>query len=158
MNEFLFPSGWTQFLVGGLIIGLGVSAMFVLTGRVVGLSSFFSSSWSWVSRLPYFQDETLRASRVWRACVAAGLVLGTALWWWLCGPDTALSTNVSALRLLLGGVLVGFGARLSNGCTSGHGICGLSALSSSALLAVLVFMGAAMVTANAVVFFTGVAP
>jgi len=158
MNEFLFPSGWTQFLVGGLMIGVGVSIMFVLTGRLVGLSSFFSSSLSWLSRLSYFQSESLTASRNWRVWVAAGLVLGSALWWWLWGPDTALSTNVSSLQLLLGGVLVGFGTRLSNGCTSGHGICGLSALSFSSFVAVLVFMGVAIVTAHAVVFFTGVAP
>jgi uncharacterized membrane protein YedE/YeeE len=54
--------------------------------------------------------------------------------------------------------LVGFGARMSNGCTSGHGICGLSSLSGPAALAVLTFMGVAMLTANTLVWLTGVRP
>jgi uncharacterized membrane protein YedE/YeeE len=71
------------------------------------------------------------------------------------GPDTAASTQVTPLRLGLGGVLVGFGARLSNGCTSGHGICGLSSLSRPSLVAVLVFMAVAIVTANVMAYASG---
>ena len=147
MNE-LFPTGWAHYLNGGLLIGVGVSLMFVLLGRVVGMSSVFSSSWSFVTQRAFFQQASLVNSRVWRLVCALGLVAGAALWWWLMGPDTAASTQVTPLHLGLGGVLVGFGARLSNGCTSGHGICGLGSLQLPSLGAVLTFMATAFMTAN----------
>ena len=146
MQDF-FPLGWTHYLAGGVLIGLGVSLMFLFQGRVVGMSSVFSSTWSWVSRRAHFQQSALVNTRTWRLLCALGLVLGAALWWIWFGPAEGLHTQVSAWRLLLGGVLVGFGARLSNGCTSGHGICGLSSLSLPSLVAVLVFMGVAIATA-----------
>jgi uncharacterized membrane protein YedE/YeeE len=86
------------------------------------------------------------------------LILGVLAWQLWQGTGTALTTAVSPERLLIGGLFVGFGARMSNGCTSGHGICGLSSLSGPSALAVLVFMGVAMLTANALVWFTGVRP
>lgn len=146
MQDF-FPLGWVHYLAGGLIIGLGVSLMFVFQGRVVGMSSVFSSTWSWLSRRAYFQQDAYVSTRTWRLLCALGLVLGAALWWVWLGPAEGLHTDVSPWRLLLGGVLVGYGSRLSNGCTSGHGICGLSSLSLPSLVAVLVFMGVAVATA-----------
>lgn len=151
MTDF-FPTGWAHYLNGGLLIGAGVSLMFVLLGRVVGMSTVFSSTWSYFTRRAFFQDATLINSRVWRLVCAMGLVAGAAIWWWIQGPDFAATTEISPLRLAFGGVLVGFGARLSNGCTSGHGICGLSSLSRPSLVAVLVFMGVAIVTANAMAY------
>ncbi len=158
MITFLFPSGWEHFLVGGLLIGAGVSLMFICFGRVVGMSSFFSSTLSWASRLPYFQQPSLLGSRGWRLWCAAGLILGVLGWQFSLGSGSALSTGLSPERLLIGGLFVGFGARLSNGCTSGHGICGLSSLSGPSALAVLIFMGVAMVTANLIALLTGVRP
>ena len=158
MLELLFPSGWEPFLVGGLLIGVGVSLMFVCFGRVVGMSSVFSSTWSWASGLSHFQQPGLRATRVWRLWCALGLMLGVLVWQVLHGSGAALTTDISPERLLIGGVLVGFGARMSNGCTSGHGICGMSSLSGPSTLAVLIFMGVAMLTANALVWWTGVRP
>jgi uncharacterized membrane protein YedE/YeeE len=146
MQDF-FPIGWEHYLFGGVLIGLGVSLMFVFQGRIVGMSSVFSSTWSWLSRRPYFQQDAFVSTRTWRLLCALGLMLGAALWWVWLGPTEGLHTQVSTWRLLLGGVLVGFGARLSNGCTSGHGICGLSSLSLPSLVAVLVFMGVAIATA-----------
>ena len=158
MIDLLFPTGWQPFLAGGLLIGCGVGLMFLGLGRVVGMSSVFSSTWSWLSRLPHFQQPALRHSRHWRLWCALGLVLGAALWWVWLGPAEPMHTEVSAWRLLLGGVLVGFGARLSNGCTSGHGICGLSSLSGPSLVAVLVFMGVAMATALSMSLWLGGTP
>jgi uncharacterized membrane protein YedE/YeeE len=86
------------------------------------------------------------------------LVIGVMAWQFTQGTGAALSTDISAERLLIGGLFVGFGARLSNGCTSGHGICGLSSLSGPSALAVLVFMAVAMLMANAMVWLTGVRP
>ncbi|MBI5257805.1 MAG: YeeE/YedE family protein [Burkholderiales bacterium] len=146
----VFPLGWAHYLAGGLCIGLGVAGLFVFTGRIGGMSTVFSSSWSWLSQRPYFQQPRLLQSRGWRAVFALGLVLGAGLWWWLMGPAEGMRTGLPPWQLLLGGLLVGYGARLSGGCTSGHGICGLGSLQLPSLLAVLVFMGTAIVTANLV--------
>ena len=155
MLASLFPQGWGHYLAGGLLIGVGVSLLFVLTGWLGGMSTVFSSSWSYVSRRPFFQQERFVASRAWRLVFALGLVLGALLWWCLLGPATALQTQVAPWQLLLGGLLVGFGSRLSNGCTSGHGICGLSSLQLPALAAVLTFMATGFATAHAVLWLGG---
>lgn len=149
----LFPLGWAHYLVGGLFIGAGVALLFVATGLVGGMSTFFSSTWSLVSRWPYFQQARFVQSRSWRLVYALGLVLGAALWWVWRGPTGPLGTAVPWWQLLIGGVLVGYGARLSNGCTSGHGICGLSSLRLPSLLAVLTFMASGIVTASLVAVF-----
>lgn len=146
----LFPLGWSHYLLGGLSIGAGVALLFILTGLVGGMSSVFSSTWSYVVRRPFFQQERFTTSRQWRLVYAAGLVLGAALWWWLLGDAEPLQTEVPPWMLLLGGVLVGYGARLGNGCTSGHGICGLGSMQWPSLAAVLTFMATAIGTAHVV--------
>lgn len=154
MLESLFPAGMAHYLLGGLLIGLGVSWIFVSTGLVAGMSSVFSSSWSYVSRLPHFSEPRLLGSRVWRLVLAAGLIGGAALALWL--TDSApVVTQVPGWQLALGGVVAGFGARLSGGCTSGHGICGMASLQLPSLLAVLVFMTTAFVAANVVRWLGG---
>ncbi|HET8883813.1 MAG TPA: YeeE/YedE thiosulfate transporter family protein, partial [Solimonas sp.] len=83
--------------------------------------------------------------RSWRLAFIVGLPLGAALFALLRGGLTVhLQTGLAGM--LIGGLLVGFGTRLGNGCTSGHGVCGLARLSSRSLVAVLVFMGVAMLT------------
>lgn len=146
----LFPMGWLHYLTGGLLIGFGVVLMFALTGQVAGMSSVFSSTWSYVLQRPYFQQARYTLSRGWRLAYAVGLVLGAAVWWVTLGGQDRLSTEVPAGLLLVGGFLVGYGARLANGCTSGHGICGLGSLQWPSLLAVLTFMATAFVTAQLV--------
>lgn len=143
----LFPLGWSHYLLGGLSIGAGVALLFILTGLVGGMSSVFSSTWSYVVRRPFFQQERFTSSRQWRLIYAAGLLLGAGIWWWLLGDGEPLRTEVPPWMLLLGGVLVGYGARLGNGCTSGHGICGLGSMQWPSLAAVLTFMATAIVTA-----------
>lgn len=146
----LFPLGWSHYLLGGLSIGAGVALLFILTGLVGGMSSVFSSTWSYVVRRPFFQQERFTTSRQWRLVYATGLVLGAAIWWWLLGDAEPLQTEVPPWMLLLGGVLVGYGARLGNGCTSGHGICGLGSMQWPSLAAVLTFMATAIATAHVV--------
>jgi uncharacterized membrane protein YedE/YeeE len=149
----LFPFGWQHYLLGGLIIGSGVSLLFVFTGLVGGMSTVFSSSWSFVLRTPFFHQVRFTSSRSWRLVYATGLVLGALVWWLLLGDGAPLRTEVPAGLLLLGGFFVGYGARLGNGCTSGHGICGLGSLQLPSLLAVLTFMGTAFLTANLVAWW-----
>ncbi len=151
----LFPLGWEHYLLGGLLIGAGVSALFVLTGWVGGMSTVFSSTWSYVSQKPFFQQSRFVDTRLWRLVFALGLILGAALWWVWLGPTDALHTTLPLWQLGVGGVLVGFGARLGNGCTPGHGICGLSSLQMPSLVAVLTFMATGFITANVVLFLGG---
>ncbi|AOW13957.1 hypothetical protein LPB72_00765 [Hydrogenophaga crassostreae] len=150
LSQTLFPFGWQHYLAGGLMIGAGVSLLFVLTGLVGGMSSVFSSTWSFFSRQPYFQQARFLDTRQWRLVYALGLVLGAAAWWLIFSDGTPGNTQVPVWALLVGGFLVGYGARLGNGCTSGHGICGLGSLQWPSLLAVLTFMATAFLTANLV--------
>ncbi len=151
----LFPHGWLHYLIGGLLIGGGVSLVYVLTGRVVGMSSVFTTTWSFVSKHATFLQPKHLQSRAWRLQVAWGLILGATLWWWWLGPSAALTTTVTPWQLLLGGFLAGYGTRLSDGCTSGHGICGLASLQWPSLAAVLTFLTTGMLTAQLVVFVGG---
>lgn len=146
----LFPLGWQHYLLGGVAIGAGVALLFVLTGLVGGMSSVFSSTWSYVSRAPYFQQARYTDSRGWRLVYAAGLIVGALVWWLAFSDGTPQSTGVPVWALLVGGFLVGYGARLGNGCTSGHGICGLGSMQWPSLLAVLTFMATAFITAHLV--------
>jgi len=152
--ETLFPLGIAPYLIGGLIIGLAVSFLYVTTGLVGGVSTVFSSTWSYVSNWRYFQQERFVETRNWRLVYAAGLIIGAALWLFSVGEP--FQTTVSWWQLSLGGFIAGFGARLSNGCTSGHGICGLASLQLPSLLAVLIFLSAAMVSAAVVKMAGGV--
>ena len=144
----LFPLGWGHYLAGGLLIGAGVALLFVCTGLVGGMSTVFSSTWSFVVQRPFFQQARFTESRAWRLVYAAGLILGAFLWWHFFSDRTPGSTRIPAWQLLLGGLLVGYGARLGNGCTSGHGICGLGSLQLPSLGAVLTFMATAFLVAN----------
>jgi uncharacterized membrane protein YedE/YeeE len=146
--DTLFPFGWQHYLLGGLTIGAGVALLYLFNGWVGGMSSVFSSTWSFVSRRAFFQQVRLVDSRQWRLVYAAGVVLGALVWRFALNDGQAQSTSVPVWQLLLGGFLVGYGARLGNGCTSGHGICGLGALQLPSLGAVLTFMATAFLTAN----------
>ncbi len=148
LYAILFPLGPWHYLLGGLLIGLGTALLFLCTGRIGGMSSVFSSSWSWLVKRPYFQAARYVQSRGWRLVYAAGLLVGGLLWWLGYADGAAQHTQVPAWQLALGGFFVGYGARLGNGCTSGHGICGLAALQLPSLAAVLTFMATAFVTAQ----------
>ena len=129
----LFPLGWQHYLLGGLLIGAGTALLFVMTGRIGGMSTVFSSIWSFVVQRPFFQQARFVDSRGWRLGLAGGQPQATAVPVW---------------QLVVGGFLVGYGARLGNGCTSGHGICGMGSLQRPSLMAVLTFMATAFLTAN----------
>jgi len=150
MNLFIsfFPMGWQHYLLGGTLIGAGVALLFVTTGMVGGISSVFSSTWSYVLQRPFFQQPRFTDSRAWRLVYSLGLILGAFIWWRAVDGGTLQTVNVPVWQLVVGGFLVGYGARLGNGCTSGHGICGLGSLQWPSLLSVLTFMASAFVVAN----------
>jgi hypothetical protein len=147
--DALFPNGITPYLVGGLIMGAGIALLYVTTGLVGGMSTALSAVWSFVSGAAHFAQARYTGSRAWRLVLAAGLVLGAASWTLASGQAVPVTT-VPVAQLLVGGFIAGFGARLANGCTSGHGICGLASLQASSLAAVCVFIATAMATAQLV--------
>lgn len=146
MSEF-FPLGFSHYLAGGLVIGFAVSLLFITTGLVGGMSGVFTTSWSYLSSFSFFQKESHLASREWRLIYAIGLMFGAFIWLMLSKEGLPI-TEVPTWRLIVGGFIAGFGARLGNGCTSGHGICGMASLSGYSLLSVLVFLTTAIITAN----------
>ena len=140
----LFPHGVDHYLTGGLLIGGGIALLYIATGRPGGISTSFSAFWTWFVRTPFFQQAALLETRQWRLVYALGLVLGGALYVSLGLPLTP--SELPAWKLALGGLLIGFGARLGGGCTSGHGICGMASLSPGSILMVGIFLGTAMLT------------
>ena len=126
-------------LAGGLLIGLA-SALFVLgNGRVAGIAGIVASPLRALTG-----GRSLAPERT-RLLFLLGLV--AAPWaWQLYAPLPAGPVDVGTLALLAAGLLVGIGVRMGNGCTSGHGVCGLSRLSLRSLANVLAFMGAGFAT------------
>jgi uncharacterized membrane protein YedE/YeeE len=153
----MFPLGVTSYVLGGIVIGLAVSFVYILTGLHATQSSLFSSTLSYFSKVPFFNRKTYLESREWRLYFAAGVILGALLYTVTVSPDGFWTTSVQWWRLLLGGFLVGFGTRLSSGCTSGHGISGIASLSTTSLYAVITFIVVGVITAN-LMLILGVVP
>lgn len=154
--QALFPNGIVHYALGGILIGLGVTFIYALTGLTPGASSVLESSWSYVSKRPALSEGALRASRSWRLVFTAGIFSGAILYTVLTGGGV-WTTDVQLWRLAIGGFLVGLGTRLGKGCTSGHGICGVGSLSETSILNVIVFLLVAIGTAGIVVSL-GVSP
>lgn len=115
--------------VGGALIGLSASAMLLLEGRISGISGIIGGLFA-----PRPGDIG------WRVAFVAGLMLaGLGAAWW--APEAlAIEVSRSPALLVVAGLLVGVGTRIGNGCTSGHGVCGLSRMSPRSLVSVLTFM------------------
>ena len=143
----LFPNGWAHYLAGGLLVGAGTAIVFLTTGIRAGASGFFSTTLGYLSNRQCFQTEALVRERSWRTVFSVGLLLGAALYTAIA-VGSPFVTEVPWWRLAAGGLLVGFGTRLCRGCTSGHGICGLSVGARSSLLAVATFMAVAIGAAH----------
>lgn len=156
MLEALFPNGVVSYAVGGVLIGLGVSVVYLGTGYIVGASTFLETTLSYVSSLPRFQSPRFLESRDWRVVFTLGIVVGAALYAFTIG-DGVWTTQVQPWRLAVGGVLVGIGTRLGKGCTSGHGVCGVGSLSRTSFANVTTFVVLAIGVAH-VVQALGVTP
>ena len=124
---------WTS-LAGGILLGLA-SAMFILiNGRILGISGIIGGLLR-----PTSGDVS------WRLAFVLGMLVAPLLYLLLAKP-AAVRIDASWATLVIAGLLVGVGTRFGSGCTSGHGICGLSRLSPRSLVATLAFMGAGFVT------------
>ncbi|MDP3882238.1 MAG: YeeE/YedE family protein [Nanoarchaeota archaeon] len=146
-SQGLFPDGVLHYIIGGLIIGIGVSLIYKYTGIKSGASSFFTTTWSYFSKHEYFHDLEFKDSRVWRFVFSMGLVLGALIFTLGFNGARTFTTEVSWIRLVIGGLLVGIGTRLSRGCTSGHGICGVSSFSKASIISTMIFIAVGIITA-----------
>ncbi len=121
-------------LAGGLLIGLSVVLLLLTLGRIAGISGIAAGA------------MTQRGiERYWRLAFLIGVVLSAVLYIGFTG-GMQVQTQMSSAWLIVAGLLVGFGTRLGSGCTSGHGVAGLSRLSPRSIVATLTFMGAAVLT------------
>jgi uncharacterized membrane protein YedE/YeeE len=126
--------------VGGVLIALGLAVMLIGTGRIAGLSGIVAGLIS-----PYTGSE-----RTWRfGFIAGALAVGTMFR--LAEPSTYDAVAPHGYVLVIGsGVLVGIGTRLANGCTSGHGLCGMARLSKRSIIATVAFFFIAVAVATLV--------
>ena len=126
---------WIMGLLGGLLIGLGGAVFLLVNGRIMGASGLIGG----------LVDGSGKSNALERLSFLLGVATLPVLLWPLIGPiDTHITPNLAVLAAA--GLLVGVGPRLANGCTSGHGVCGMSRLSRRGIVATLVYILAGGVT------------
>ncbi|WP_182119539.1 YeeE/YedE family protein [Acidovorax sp. FHTAMBA] len=130
---------WTHFtpwaaLAGGVLLGLASALFVLLNGRILGISGI-------VGGLLRPRDGDIG----WRVACVLGMLVAPGLYWLVIGP-TQPRIDATWAMVVIAGLLVGVGTRYGSGCTSGHGVCGLSRMSPRSLVATLAFMGAGFVT------------
>ena len=118
-------------LLGGMILGIAAALYVLLHGRILGISGIISGL------LHPKQDD-----RAWRITLVLGLLTAPVLAALFFEIRPIVEVDADWIAIIIAGLLVGFGSRYGSGCTSGHGICGLSRLSPRSLVATLSFMGA----------------
>jgi uncharacterized membrane protein YedE/YeeE len=129
------PETWLISLAGGVLIGLASGGLYLLAGEIAGITGILRRAFA-------------GPQRGWRLAFLGGMVVAAICW--LLTADIAAATaglqGQSLPLLVAAGLLVGIGTDLGNGCTSGHGVCGLSRVSPRSLVSVLVFMALAVLT------------
>lgn len=131
-------------LCGGALIGLSASLLLLFSGRIAGVSGIVAG--------------LLRPSRgeaVWRVLFVVGMILGGLVMSRVHPSAFTSTTERSSIALAAAGILVGFGTRLGNGCTSGHGVCGISRLSVRSIAATVTFIVVGVATVTLVRVMTG---
>ena len=121
-------------LTGGLLIGLSIILFFILNGRMIGVSGIASN---------FLISKKNRSENLF---FLIGLILGPSIYTFFLGQEIQITISNSLFLLIGGGILVGFGTRLSSGCTSGHGISGISRFSLRSILATMTFMMVGILT------------
>lgn len=124
---------WTA-LAGGLLIGLAAALFLFINGRIAGISGILGG----LLRAP-------AGDRRWRVAFLLGLMAAPFAWRLFAGMPEAV-IEASTLELIAAGLLVGYGTQMGSGCTSGHGVCGVSRASPRSVTATLLFMAAGFVT------------
>ena len=121
--------------IGGALIGVSAVLLMAFHGRIAGISGLFSGT-----------VFAAKGDRSWRVFFVLGLVAAPLVYWLAAAEKPAFDMQAGWPLIIAGGLLVGFGTRLGSGCTSGHGVCGLSRLSLRSLIAVATFMASAIAT------------
>ena len=137
-------SSFIQPLLGGILIGVSASTLLLLKGRILGVSGIIGGV-----AIPKTGDTAWRVAAL-LGMGAAGLTLYV-----LMPEQVTVVTNGPQWRYVAAGLLVGFGTQFGSGCTSGHGVCGISRLSPRSLVATLTFMIAGMITVACFRYFGG---
>lgn len=119
---------------GGLLIGVAVAILLFFNGRIAGISGILGGLFN-------FRKHDV----AWRLAFLAGLTL-SATFWQMFAPLPVMQVDASLSTILVAGILVGVGTSYASGCTSGHGVCGLSRISPRSLVATLIFMATGMAT------------
>ena len=122
-------------IIGGAMIGFAAAIMLIINGKIAGISGIIGSL-----------SKPVKGDRGWRIAFIAGLVAGPLVVQVLTGQLAAITIENDVPSLITGGLLVGFGTRLGSGCTSGHGVCGISRWSTRSIVATLIFMLAGVAT------------
>lgn len=130
---------WTHFTpysatLGGLIIGVAVALLLLFNGKIAGISGIIYNLFKFKS-----------SKNVWQLAFLLGLLL-SPLVWNIFAKLPVIEIDTSFPTLIISGVLVGLGTAFANGCTSGHGICGIARLSKRSIVATLIFMIAGILT------------
>lgn len=129
------PEVWSVALIGGVLIGLASGGLYLLGGEIAGITGIV-------------RRALVGPQRAWRFAFLGGMVVAALVW--ATEADVAAATaglgDLSLPVLIVAGLLVGIGTDLGNGCTSGHGVCGLSRFSLRSLVSVGVFMAVAVLT------------
>lgn len=123
---------WVWGLFGGLMIGCAAALYLLGNGRIMGVSGILGG----------LVDGSARSAWAERAAFLTGLVAVPAVLQFLTGPSTQTQITGNAGLVIIAGLLVGLGTRIGNGCTSGHGVCGISRLSPRGIVATLVYIAA----------------
>ena len=121
-------------ILGGVLIGLSAITLLLFLGRIAGISGIV---WGVI--------DTASTDRLWRGLFLIGLLLGAFLYHQLSGASYPV-INANYPLAALAGLIVGIGVKIGNGCTSGHGVCGIGRLSPRSLVATVTFMLVAVVT------------
>lgn len=129
MDEYLAA------LVGGIIIGLSTSILLLFKGRIFGISGIVGGI-----------IKPVRGDILWRLAILAGLVAGGYLVYCFYPEAFPANADADSEKLIVAGLLVGFGTQLGGGCTSGHGVCGISRMSIRSLVATGTFISAGIIT------------
>jgi uncharacterized membrane protein YedE/YeeE len=119
--------------IGGVLIGLAATLLWVSVGRIAGISGIVGGLWN-------FGPGDL----TWRVAFVAGLIISPVLFGWVGGRLPTITLSAPLPIIIGAGLLVGFGTRLGSGCTSGHGVCGLARLSPRSAAATAIFIGVAV--------------
>ena len=135
MVDFIFP------LIGGVLIGISALLLMYFLGKICGISNIYFSVIK-----PGDPKQKITFDRTWQCFFILGLPIGVWLAMLLFHHSAPLPPPNNIALVIISGLLVGIGVKLGNGCTSGHGVCGISRLSLRSIVATLVFMIVAIAT------------